>query len=73
MPSMHPWPKVEPGDGPQMRRELHSWQGLERGGRMRWEIRPCHHRGADAGWAAGCVPQLPSGRDCTRAARSRGR
>src|SRR5881396_3892944 len=39
-PLIHPWPKVEPGDGPQMRRELYSCQRLEGGGRVCWG----HHR-----------------------------
>src|SRR6266478_778637 len=35
--SIYPRPKIEPGNGPQMRREVHLWQRLERGGRVRWE------------------------------------
>src|SRR5262245_30008248 len=38
-PFIHPWPKVESGDGAQMCWELYSWHGLECGGGVPWGYR----------------------------------
>src|SRR5437667_146814 len=60
-PIIHPWPKVEPGDGPQMRREVPLGHGLERGGRVRGGHRRASIEARMAAWRRGlacCHPAV---------------